>query len=370
MQLVNATPFTASYGGGLLKSGRRCVVIVAKATFTIPESSRMEPTIHETQVQPFNSDVFFGDPASSAPKYETDFAPLKRHCDVILHGAAYAPSEESVIEVKVGLQVGRVNKQFYVLGDRNWKKALIGALQPSAITPFFRQPFSYDVAYGGTDRTKADKGKVAVYMQNPVGVGYSPHSRPEGEHAPSTEALRQRITRPNGKFKPMSFGPIARNWEPRIQYTGTYDQHWQEEVSPFLPSDFDERYYQCAPQDQQTDYLKGGEKVVLIGLTPQGRCEFRIPKVSVPMTAIMGSGERRRLNSVIDTLCLEPDEGRFTLVWRTHLGIRQRSSEINTLIVGKPSRGWEHARAVGKPYVAMERLGEFTARLRRYMSED
>lgn len=370
MQLINATPFSASYSGGLLKSGRRCVVIVAKATYTIPLSSGMEPVIHEAQVPPFNNDRFFGDPATSAPKYETDFAPLKRRCDVILHGAAYAPNKKPAIEVAVGLQVGAVTKQFYVLGERHWEKGPFGGLRPSAIKPFSRQPFSYDVAYGGTDRTQADKGKVAVYMPNPVGVGYAPHGRPEGARAPITEAFQQRITRANGKYKPMSFGPIARNWEPRVQYTGTYDQRWQEEVSPFLPDDFDERYYQCAPEDQQTDYLKGGERVVLIGLTPQGRCDFRIPKVDVPMTAIMENSERRRLNPVIDTLCLEPDEGRFTLVWRAHLGIRQRTSEIDTLLVGTPSPGWEHARAVGKPYVAMERLGAFTARLRRYLREE
>jgi hypothetical protein len=370
MQLVNATPFSATYSGGLLKSGRRCVVIVAKATFKMPESAREEPVVHETQVEPFFSDSFFGDPAKSAPKFETDFAPIKRRCDVILHGSAYAPHEEPAFEVSVGLQVGSVDKQFYVLGERHWEKDLFGGLRPSAINPFLRQPFSYDVAYGGTDLTKAEKGKVAVYMPNPVGVGYTPHSSPEGERVPVTEALKQRITRPNGTYKPMSFGPIARNWEPRLQYTGTYDQHWKEEVSPFLPDDFDERYYQCAPEDQQTDYLKGGERVVLTGLTPQGRCDFRIPKINMPMTAIMENSERRRLNPVIDTLCLEPDEGRFTLVWRTHLGIRQRTSEINALLVGKPSKGWEHARTVGKPYVAMDRLGEFTARLRQYMREE
>jgi hypothetical protein len=370
MQLVNATPFSASYSGGLLKSGRRCIVIVAKATFTLPDANSKEPTLHEKQIEPFNSDKFFGDPANSAPKYETDFAPVKRRCDVILHGSAYAPKEEPAIEVSVGLQLGNINKQFYVLGERHWEKDLLGGLRPSAIRPFVRQPFSYDVAYGGTDRTKEEQGKVAVYMRNPAGTGYAPHRQQEGEPAPITEALKQRITRPNGTYKPMSYGPIARNWEPRIQYTGTYDQHWREKISPFLPEDFDERYYQCAPEDQQTEFLKGGERVVLTGLTPQGRCEFQIPEVSVPMTVIMENGQRRRLNPVIDTLYLEPDEGRFSLVWRTHLGIRQRTSEIDTLLVGTPSKGWEHARAVGKPYVAMNRLAEFTARLRRYMRDE
>ncbi|MEJ2613112.1 MAG: hypothetical protein P8179_24420, partial [Candidatus Thiodiazotropha sp.] len=60
-----------------------------------------------------------------------------------------------------------------------------------------------------------------------------------------------------------------------------------------------------------------------------------------------------------DTLTIEPDEQRFTVVWRAHITLRQSIHEMDMLIVGKPSPGWEHARMVDKPYVAMTDLNAF-----------
>ena len=50
----------------------------------------------------------------------------------------------------------------------------------------------------------------------------------------------------------MSFGPMGRGWPGRIEYGGTYDQNWIDNIFPFLPPDFDDRYFQMAPPDQQT----------------------------------------------------------------------------------------------------------------------
>lgn len=40
---------------------------------------------------------------------------------------------------------------------------------------------------------------------------------------------------------------MGRSWQPRLRYAGTYDQHWMDERLPFLPEDFDLRYFQSAP---------------------------------------------------------------------------------------------------------------------------
>jgi hypothetical protein len=74
------------------------------------------------------------------------------------------------------------------------------------------------------------------------------------------------------------------------------------------------------------------------------------------MQAILKNGDRHNLDPRIDTLTIEPDEQRFTLVWRAHITLQQSIHEMDLLIVGKPSPGWEHARMVDKPYVAMENL--------------
>ncbi|MBK9218135.1 MAG: DUF2169 domain-containing protein [Uliginosibacterium sp.] len=51
------------------------------------------------------------------------------------------------------------------------------------------------------------------------------------------------------------FGPVARFWQARSQYAGTYDAKWREQfqrshtqgLAPDFPPDFDMRFYQCAP---------------------------------------------------------------------------------------------------------------------------
>ncbi|MBN6151684.1 DUF2169 domain-containing protein [Xanthomonas sp. AmX2] len=47
---------------------------------------------------------------------------------------------------------------------------------------------------------------------------------------------------------------------------------------PFLPQDFDNRYFQAAPDDQQIPCLRGGEDVLLLNLTPRSARAFASPK--------------------------------------------------------------------------------------------
>jgi hypothetical protein len=56
---------------------------------------------------------------------------------------------------------------------------------------------------------------------------------------------------------------------------------------------------------------------------------------------------------VCDTLLVEPDEGRFTLTWRTSLPLRQSCFEIRQIVVGEMSHSWRSARRAanrGKTY--------------------
>jgi hypothetical protein len=50
------------------------------------------------------------------------------------------------------------------------------------------------------------------------------------------------------------------------------------------------------------------------------------------MQAILKNGDRHNLDPRIDTLTIEPDERRFTLVWRVHITIRQSLHEMDLLI--------------------------------------
>lgn len=375
MNLYNATPFAASYSLGIQKSGRNCLVIVVKATYKLPKKSGDTPELAEEQIEPFETDTYTGEPGLSAPIYENDYATHKPLCDIIIHASAY--SQEPVTERKVGFKVGNCEKVFKVIGPRHLKRSTSGN-SPSEIEPFTKQKISYDTAYGGSDKDKKpdDNGEdtYKTFIQNPVGVGYYPNCSSDdrvGKPLPQTEEVDLPITSLKSKdYSPQSFGPVARNWYPRHLLGGTYDKNWQDNIRPFLPEDFDEHYYQCAPKDQQLRYLNGGEEVTLVGIVPHGKLKFNLPKASVPMQAIHNNGDRHNLNPVIDTLIVEPDEERFTMVWRARIGLKKNIHEVGTLIAGKPTPAWERARMLDKLFLPLEELNAFKKHMQKQYDEE
>ncbi|MCV5264373.1 DUF2169 domain-containing protein, partial [Escherichia coli] len=47
------------------------------------------------------------------------------------------------------------------------------------------------------------------------------------------------------------FGPVPPFFEARQTLAGTFDEEWIENRKPMLPLDFDRRFFQSAPADQQ-----------------------------------------------------------------------------------------------------------------------
>lgn len=351
MELLNATRMQAGYTMGLRPDGRELVVVVVKGTFTMPKGGE-EPTLAEEQVPLVEADTFTGEPGLSAPIYESDYAPTKPRCDVILNGSAYAPGGSLEERVTVSLRVGQMRKEFVVVGNRIWKYAMFG-LEATWPEPFTVMPISYDNAFGGVDNLNPDPNKHEAYRLNLVGKGFFPRAKAsmiDGKPLPNTEETGRPVTSVSGSYRPMSFGPIGRAWQPRPQLAGTYDQNWIDNVFPFLPADFDERYYQCAPEDQQIDYLRGGEEVALENLTPQGISSFRLPTIEMPVTFYFKNYEEKETNAVADTLILEPDLGRLMIVWRVSVPLKRNIFEVAQAVAGRMPRGWYRARELGKTY--------------------
>jgi hypothetical protein len=352
MQLYNATKMAAGYTLGLDKNGRESIVVVVKGTFQIPSVANAEPRLAPKQVPLVTADEYTGEPGVSAPLYESDYTPHKPRCDVLLNGSAHAPGGRAAERVTVTMRVGNLTKSFDVVGNRTWGGSLIG-WKPSPTQPFTVQPISYDVAFGGTDTSSPDPSKHRAYLPNPYGVGYHDTldaKAVEGKPLPNTEERGKPVTSPTGKYVPMSFGPIGRVFPERVKWAGTYDQKWLDDISPFLPGDFDERYFLAAPVDQQCDYLQGGEEVELLNLTPQGRTVFKLPKLAVPLEFTLRGGGRKELTAVTDTLLIEPDLGRFLLFWRASLPLRRNIFEVLECVAGRMSPGWYRARTMNKSY--------------------
>jgi hypothetical protein len=354
MDFVNESGLPADWTLGFEPDGRELLVVVVKATYTIPSNGE-EAILAEEQAPLTEADEFTGEPGLSAPLRETDYAHRKPRCDVVLNGSAYAPEGRPADRVRVSLRVASIFKSFYVFGDRKWDGGMLSVF-PTAPEPFTRQPISYGRAFGGVDMDPENPERVETYRENPVGVGFHPIRKKKdllGEPLPNTAEGAQPIESTTGQYRPMSFGPVARNFFPRYRLAGTYDQEWLANRAPFWPDDFSYAYFQATSEDQQTAYLKGGEEVVLENLTPDGFRSFTVPGKVVPITALYYRHSDLCTAGVCDTLLIEPDKGRFCMTWRLSLPLRRNCFEVKQLIVGERPYSWHSARRAelaGKTY--------------------
>ena len=134
---------------------------------------------------------------------------------------------------------------------------------------------------------------------------------------PNLEDPARLIRGPKDRPPPASFGPLAGHWEPRKSYAGTYDEAWTKSRAPYLPLDFNPRFFQAAPPDQVAEgYLKGGEPVEILNATPAGRLAFTLPACTLEIGLPARRPASHRHVPNLDTVSIDPDAGRLWMIWR------------------------------------------------------
>ncbi|MHB8079759.1 MAG: DUF2169 family type VI secretion system accessory protein [Candidatus Krumholzibacteriia bacterium] len=352
MKIVNETPFLAEALPFPWPDGRAALTIILKGTFTIRPDERAEPAAEQLPILFADAPLDPENPALGA-RFEADVVPFKPRADIVLVGKAHAPPRKLARALDASLRVGTVKKVVRVIGDRRWTCG--GRLLPAAFSaaePFREMELVYARAFGGVD---AKGGGYCRY--NPVGRGYmakKSKSAVDGTPLPNVEDPRHLIRKWDSRPRPAGFGFTGRGWLPRLRYLGTYDDAWRRDRAPAPPEDFRfEAYNGAHPDLQLKEDLRGDEEVELIHLTPQPRLLFRLPAVT-PVCAVLrhgaavappparagsagdplpppvprpgedrvvdeptpgsSAGERVALN--LDTLVFDPEEMRFTQVWR------------------------------------------------------
>ena len=344
MRLLNSTPLLASCVIAVDPDGRERAVVVVKGTFGLPQDGGVAPLASE-QAPFVYADTFTGEPGRSAVIYASEFAPYKPRCDLLVLGAAHAPGGEPVTRLEVGVRIGRHSKRFEAVGERHWTMGALG-LKPSRPKPFTRLPLSYDVAFGGAT-------EAGAYLPNPVGRGYALGERDAallGHPAPNTQELGRPLTSPRRNYQPMAFGPLGRNFGPRLELAGTFDAAWLERAYPLLPADFSYPYFQSAPADQQISYPEGGEAIELLNLSPAPAPPFYLPPLDLSVSFVLADETLETRAAVVDTLILEPELARLQLIWRTSLVLASDPRDLVEVAVGAMSPGWHRARRTGKLY--------------------
>lgn len=329
-QLDNLTPFAAERGWVRDRDGAEVWLIAVKCTFDLNTDGSLEVSAEQPPV--LRVPEYNGKPGKSSIKYEADLVRTKTTTDVLVVGHAYAPRGRAVTEMQVGFRVGPVHKILRVTGDRWW-----GVRGPTPPEPFVTMPLVYERAFGGVDARSSHPERDWDW-RNPVGTGFAvTRENASGRALPNIEYPDDTVSGWSDRPSPAGFGPVASHWQPRAGFAGTYDDNWMKNRQPLVPSDFDDRFFQCAPRDQQSPApLRGGEPVVLHHLTPGGDLRFLLPKIFLGFDTRFSDSTRevhtdRRLHTVI----LEPDYPRVSLVWqsaiRCHFKVHKLQRTIVTL---------------------------------------
>ena len=254
-------------------------------------------------------------PAPPLPLVDgVDLAPCKRRADVVVIGRLHPRSPGTTVRQVVGFALARgpdvlLRKRLVALGDR----AHAGA-DPA---PLAAQALAWERTWGG-----------AGCAENPVGVGLSAGDT----RVPS-------LIDPDAPRRPVGLGPIAPSWSGRAAFL-------REEHAPglrahplALPGDFDLRFFQMAPPDQQIERLRGGEQILLLGLHPRDvAVVHRLPALHA-YAQLAGpplAGRPRAVPLVGDTLWIDADRGVACLTFRGSVEVATRREKDAVLAAGEP----------------------------------
>ena len=349
LQLQNSTRFAADMAIVPNETAVDTLYVVVKASFTIGKNF----TLADEQVPPLAADVYWTEPGKSSIKYACDLHIGKPATDIVMLGHSCVPDNKEATQLDVSLSVGEVHKTVQVFGDRQWQDGKI--TRPA---PFKTLAMVYEKAYGGVH--VAD-GQVTTEARNPVGRGFAGSRKAtemNGLPLPNIEDPKQLIREYRDQPTPACFGFCAPNWQPRAAHAGTYDDAWKKTRAPYLPADFDKRFLNMAHPDLiYPGYLQGGEPVTITNMHPAGTLKFDIPQVNMVVRAriadlIDASQERARNPSQdgrsrvrreqvvelppfrLETLILEPNQLKLTVVWRSALPCDKRAVKIKEVKIG------------------------------------
>lgn len=434
LRFDNRTDLDALHFDTLDQNGVGFHVIVAKTSYSLEGGGGQraqlrpldEPGLLHTE------DRYHDDDATQSVRIESDLAPFKPLCDVVVVGAAHAPegkpvrrftaslhvqapdrpaplppkpaplnpmqplSQRALEEWQAELAAARsarlagdvlVDKTLHMTGERTLQRRLaplrllqaaiavctlgLVRLNPYRLTspsPVMQVPLRYELAQGGQCRIEEGtpqarrvpkryrltperqaaypEGAPAAHdsdQRNPDGCGFAPRwfmraaklvrlpaPRIEYPDAAFSGARFWRAARGKAALVPAGFGFVGRGWLPRRERVGTFASRtaWGADDVPLLPRDFDFRYWNGAPDDQQCAHLAGGERFTLTNLCAPNAAgaqrdergntvvQFALPSQSLFLLAADDSGAVATMPLSIDTVVVDTDAGVVDIVWR------------------------------------------------------
>jgi len=235
MNLENKTPFPALLYSAADAQQEEHDIVVMKVSYKIVRKAKEQwdlELITDGSIPLCLTDEYWGEVGQSSVKVESDLAPYKPKCDVILNGQAYTPNGKEMTALAVRLKLSRpekkpkisppqepkalnpmmpltesqknqwqielkhyekalkqqekktsydtlLEKTLSILGESEFKQnTLIPGWKRTSLKPFSELPIRWDYAFGGSHLLykNADQTGVTLFNQmcytNPLGCGW------------------------------------------------------------------------------------------------------------------------------------------------------------------------------------------------------
>ena len=330
LQIRNKTLFAAWIFVFPDARGIDTLYVAVKATFAITPSGL---EVREEQRPITLADEHWGEPDQSSIKYPSEAHLSKRATDVVLVGEAFAPGGRPTTQCGVTLRVGPLRKTLLVSGDRFWRTG-IGGQRMTSPEPFVHMPLVYERAFGGVHERR-DEATLFEPL-NPVGRGFRGARGAgdlEGMPLPNVEDPSSPMKGPGDHGKPAGVGAIAPSWEPRSSFAGTIDEAWRQTRAPYLPLDFDARFFNCASAGLVAQgYLRGGEPVEIGNCSPEGVMSFTLPVCSLDVEVSL-AGSTHKPSPALETVLFEPGDRLFSMTYRAELPCDKKVLKIDHVTI-------------------------------------
>jgi uncharacterized protein YjbI with pentapeptide repeats len=315
MRYVADTPLLLAHRSYQLRPPKPSLTLIVKGTFD--PASNAPATFADTQLYP-TGEAFYDDDVQRAQRTCSDFALLKPCAEFLLVGKAYAPHRRPAPMIVASFRLGALAKRFAVVGDRVWSGGLISRL--SDPIPFTEMGLSAERAYGGPG-----------FDPNPIGSGRRDRNV-DGKTVrplPNLEDPAALIDSPSASPPPVLVGPRPGWFPARLALAGTYDAAYTRARWPWLPEDFDWRYFLEASPDQAIGgYFRGDERLALSNLHPSlPELETALPGIAPRVLVHTRSAERESIDEVplrLDTVVWDSELAKLLLTWR---GVVEVASE-------------------------------------------
>lgn len=322
MRYVKDSPLELGFRVWQLRPPTPSLTVVVKGTF---DPAAGDPAPFAEEQLPASGGAYWDDDVEKSLRAPSDFALLKPRGECFVIGKAWAPGGRPTTMLACGFKLGPIEKSFAVFGDRRWKKGLVRSM--SEPEPFTEMELRMERAYGGPG-----------FAANPYGCG---REELDGElPVPNLEQARDLISSPASKPDPVVIGPLPVGWPERMRYAGTYDQYYLRERWPWLPSDFDWRFFLEAPPDQQLreGFWRGDERIEFRNLHPSiSSVRSRLPAIAPRLFIDIehaGNASFSEIRLVLDTVTWNAETGKLLLTWRGLVEVPSESlDEVRHLFI-------------------------------------